>query len=102
MNTKVNKLFHSDYLWLVLSFILSLFSFGPLATPLAPWLQVIVGLRFLRLRPTWRGFVWSWLVGSISMLIVGRGLIPIPSPIFEVFAFISNLIPLLPYVVDRW
>ena len=101
MKSRLNQLVHSDYIWLLLSFVLSLFSFGPLATPLAPWLQLIVGLRFLRLRPSWRGFLWTWLAGSASMLIVGRGLIPIPSPFFEVFAILSNLLPLLIYVVDR-
>ena len=101
MQSRLNQLVHSDYIWLLLSFVLSLFSFGPLATPLAPWLQLIVGLRFLRLRPSWRGFLWAWLAGSASMLIVGRGLIPISSPFFEVFAVLSNLLALLIYVVDR-
>ncbi len=54
-----------SYLWLVLSIILGLFSFGQWAIPLAPWLSILFSIRFMHTQTPFRGYVILSLVGMV-------------------------------------
>jgi apolipoprotein N-acyltransferase len=88
-------------LWLVIYLVTNLFSFGRYSIAPFSWLAIVVALLYLRRYPTWKGFLSLWLIGIAVTLVTLRGLIPMPSPIFEIFVLTANALGLLPYLVDR-
>ena len=92
----------TDYLYLILAALFSLFGFGHWTVAAAAWLSPIFLLRFLRLRREKRAFLLAWVVMSVAGYLAIRGFFPIPAPFDFVFTFLMGLIPMLPYLADRW
>lgn len=100
-NTKIQAR-STDYLYLILAALLSLFGFGHWTVAAATWLGPIFLLRFLRLRREKRAFLLAWIVMSVAGYLAIRGFVPIPAPFDFAFTFLMGLTPMLPYLVERW
>ena len=97
-----NKL---SFLWLVLSAALVLFVGGRWNFPLAAWLAPVFAMRFFRgSEKPWRDFLLLWIFTAISTILSWQGTTSMRfiSPGIEpAFFFLTTLLGLIPYVVDR-
>ena len=95
-----------SYLWLVLGGILGLFSFGQGAIPVAPWLSILLFIRFMHCQKPFRGYVILSLVGMVPPFVhfVWLGLIPpsmFPAHMRYGMIILGSLLGSLPYLADR-
>jgi apolipoprotein N-acyltransferase len=95
-----------SYLWLVLGSILGLFSFGQWAIPVAPWLSILLFIRFMHCQNPVRGYVILSLVGMVPATVhfVWLGLIPpsmFPTRMLYGMIILGPLLGNLPYLADR-
>ena len=73
MNTLANQTRKTPwiYVWLALYALLTLFSTGRWAIPLAAWLAAIFGLRFFRDQKFWKAFILVYLATLLPTSIAG-------------------------------
>ena len=90
-----------SYLWLAVVAVLGPFTNGKWVIPLAAWLGPVFTIRFLRSQPPLRGFILCIFVVIGIIILSVKGLVPIPGIGFYVFAVITAVVSLLPYLVDR-
>ncbi len=91
-----------SFLWLALSALLALFSFGYWVVPLAAWLTNLFSLRFLRTQPMWRGFGLLVVLSMAVNAYAGADMIPMPFPLSIGLIALQVLLGSLPFLVDRW
>ncbi len=90
-----------SWLWLVSAAVLSLFSGGRWAIPLAVWFAPLFLLRFVRFqRPLW-GYLLASLVRAAAAAVTLQGIIPAPAVIFYPLVLFLALLTSLPYLADR-
>lgn len=68
---------------------------------LAAWLAPACLLRFVRNQSAFRGLAIAFVVLVITRGIAFRGMVPIPGVFYCIFAVISAISALLPYLADR-
>lgn len=90
-----------SWLWLILAFILLLFSNGRHAIPITAWLGPAFLVRFLRSRRAGSGLFIGYLVSAVAFHFQFRGMVPIPGIGYYLFVAATGFIVLLPYLVDR-
>lgn len=96
-----NRLLRSSWLWLVIAAILSLFSGGRWAIPLAAWLAPVFLLRFARARRPLSGYLVVALVRAAAGMVTLQGVIPAPGVVFYPLILFLSLVTTLPYLADR-
>ena len=87
--------------WLVVAAALLLVADGRDTIALAAWLAPFCLLRFVRQQPPLRGLAVAYVVMVITRGIAFRGMVPIPGIYYYIFAVISGISALLPYIADR-
>ncbi len=95
---------HASYLWLLLGAVLALFAFGQWAVPLAPWLVVVLFLRFTHTQNPLRGFLVLCLVyGALTAFnfeqLVPTSLLPAPARYVAIVA--GSISATLPFLANR-
>lgn len=90
-----------SFLWLALSALLGLFSFGAWVIPLAAWLTNLFALRFLRTQPVLRGFFLLVLSSIAVNAYAGADLIPMPFPLSMGLLAVQVFLGSLPFLADR-
>ncbi len=68
---------------------------------LAAWLAPACLLRFVRTEHALRGLAIAYVCLIVTHSIAFRGMIPIPGAFYYIFALISGVAALLPYIADR-
>lgn len=68
---------------------------------LAAWLAPACLLRFVRKEDALRGLAIAYVVLVITRGVAFRGMVPIPGVFYYIFAVISAISALLPYLADR-
>jgi apolipoprotein N-acyltransferase len=96
-----NRLLHSSWLWLMIAAILSLFSGGRWAIPLAVWLAPVFLLRFVRMHRPLSGYLTVSLVRAAAGFVTVQGVIPAPAYIFYPIVVILTFVTSLPYLADH-
>ena len=91
----------SAALWLLAAGALLLVADGRNTIALAAWLAPVCLLRFVRRQPAVRGLLTAYAVLVVTRGIAFRGMVPIPGVFYYIFAVISAVSALLPYVADR-
>ncbi|MFC1879461.1 nitrilase-related carbon-nitrogen hydrolase [Chloroflexota bacterium] len=93
-----------SYLWLLLGGLLTLFSNGRLAIPLAIWLGNIFIIRFMRTQKAWRGFILVSLTMFVTVSLAAYGwMFWVPLGQYLMMMAVNALtICILPFVIDRW
>ena len=91
----------SDALWLLAAAALLLVADGRNTIPLAAWLAPVCLLHFVRRQPPLRGLLIAYAVLVVARGIAFRGMVPIPGVFYYIFAVISGVSALLPYIADR-
>lgn len=89
------------FLWLAISAVLGLFSFGYWVIPLAAWLTTVFTIRFLRTQPVWRGFIIMVITSIAVNAYAGRDLVPMPFPASIGLIAVQVLLGSLPFLADR-
>lgn len=87
--------------WLIAAGALLLVADGRNTIALAAWLAPACLLRFVRKEPALRGLVIAYIAIVITRGIAFRGMVPIPGIFYYIFAAISGISALLPYIADR-
>lgn len=82
-------------------FLFLFFSNGNWAFSAAIWISAVCLLQFSRLNRPWVGAVFILAAGFISNLVIFRGMIPLPLPLYGAVIFIVALFFTLPYLIDR-
>lgn len=90
-----------SWLWLGLSGVLGLFTFGAWLVPGLAWVAPIFTLRFLRTQPVLRGFAAALPVAAATLAVILRGAVPIPGVGYPIFIAVTAVVGLLPYLLDR-
>jgi len=90
-----------SFLWLAVSALFGLFSFGVWIIPLAAWLTNLFALRFLRTQPVWRGFLLLVLSSIAVNVYAGTELIPMPFVQTLGLLAVQVLLGSLPFLADR-
>ena len=91
----------SAVLWILLSGALLLVADGRNTMAVAAWLAPLCLLRFVRLQPPLRGLLIAYAVLVLTRIIAFRGMVPIPGVFYYIFAVVSGVSALLPYIADR-
>lgn len=91
----------SGVLWLLAATALLLVADGRNTIALAAWLAPACLLCFVRRQPPLRGLLIAYAVLVVTRGIAFRGMVPIPGIFFYIFALISAVSALLPYIADR-
>jgi apolipoprotein N-acyltransferase len=87
--------------WLVAACALLLVADGRNTVALAAWLAPVCLLRFVRKEGALRGLAIAYVLLAITRGIAFRGMVPIPGVFYYIFAVISAISALLPYLADR-
>ncbi len=91
-----------SYLWLLIGFMLLVFSNGiHNIIPLATWLAPVFLIRFLRTQPKARGLILFALVYCAAWVIMQYGIYPDLGVIGSGFGLIYGIIFFLPFLADR-
>ena len=92
----------TSYLWLLIGFILLVFSNGiHLIIPLTTWLAPVFLIRFLRTQPKGKGLAIFALVNCTAWVIMQFGIYPDLGVIGTSFGVVYGIIFFLPYLADR-
>jgi apolipoprotein N-acyltransferase len=91
----------SNLLWLFAASALLLVADGRNTIAPAAWLAPVCLLRSVRQQPPLRGLLIAYTVLVVMRGISLRGMTPIPGVFYYIFAVISAVSALLPYVADR-
>lgn len=89
------------WLWLVLSIVFGLFTFGAWLVPLMVWVTPIFTIRFLRTQTPFRGFALALPLNIALGAFLLNGVVPMPAIGFAIFIVIATTIGMLPYLLDR-
>lgn len=92
------------FLWLVLAGVLGLFSFGDWTISLAPWLGILLSIRFMHSQPTLRGYCFLSLIRMGLAAVFVSQIMPsslFPASIRYAVIILGSLSATLPYVADR-
>jgi len=87
--------------WLLAAIAFLLVADGRNTIALAAWLAPACLLRFLRKERVLPGLAIAYVALVITRGIAFRGMVPIPGVFYYIFAVISAISALLPYVADR-
>lgn len=87
--------------WLVAACALLLVADGRNTIALAAWLAPACLLRFVRKERAFSGLAIAYVALAITRGIAFRGMVPIPGVFYYIFAVISAVSALLPYIADR-
>lgn len=87
--------------WLIAACALLLVADGRNTIALAAWLAPACLLRFVRLQRALPGLLIAYAALVITRGIAFRGMVPIPGIFYYIFAVISAVSALLPYLADR-
>jgi apolipoprotein N-acyltransferase len=87
--------------WLLAACALLLVADGRDTLALAAWLAPSCLLRFVRKERALRGLAFAYVILVITRGIAFRGMVPIPGVFYYIFAVISGISALFPYVADR-
>lgn len=93
-----------SYLWLGIGVILTIFSNGNYAVPIAAWLFPVFILRFLRSQSLIRGLFLAWIYITSAVTVALWPMLPIENLPFEMLlgvCFIWGLRYFLPFLLDR-
>lgn len=91
----------SAALWLFAAGALLLVADGRNTIALAAWLAPVCLLCFVRRQPPLRGLLIAYAGLAVTRAIAFRGMVPIPGVFYYIFAVISAVSALLPYIADR-
>lgn len=87
--------------WLIAACALLLVADGRNTIALAAWLAPACLLQFVRRERAFPGLAIAYVVLVITRAIAFRGMVPIPGVFYYIFAVISGISALLPYIADR-
>jgi apolipoprotein N-acyltransferase len=87
--------------WLIAAGALLLVADGRDTIALAAWLAPACLLRYVRKERALRGLMIAYVAIVTTRGIAFRGMVPIPGVFYYVFAAISGISALLPYIADR-
>lgn len=85
------------WVWLVLAFVIGVFSSGHWVVPVLAWVAPVFAMRFFAAEPRWLGLVGLLGVGYTTFLITQHGIIPMPDEEFAVVGLMAAVIGLIPY-----
>ena len=77
-----------------------LFSNGRFTLFFAPWISTTMLLYAVRRFSTLRGFIFAWLLISITFLFQFDEIVPLPPPFYILMSVGSGFIIALPYLID--
>src|SRR5512141_702294 len=95
------RLFGYTWLWLAGAAVLSLFTGGRWAIPLAVWLAPVFLLHFTRTRRPFSGYLLVGLVRAAAGAVALQGVIPAPAYFFYPIVVTLTFVTSLPYLADR-
>jgi apolipoprotein N-acyltransferase len=96
-----DQLKKTKLLWYLAGSIFIFSSNGKWMTPFSIWIVLICFLRFSRANKPLAGFIPILIISSFSNLLIWKGFIPLPSPLYFIVSFINGLIFTLPFLVER-
>jgi apolipoprotein N-acyltransferase len=88
-----------SWVWLAAALPQLLIANGRWSVALAAWLAPAVLLRFVRGRAV--GIALGALASMAAAIIIWRGMIPVPGPLYFALAALFGLIYFLPFALDR-
>jgi len=86
---------------LVVILLLNLTTFSDLGLWPAAWLLPLALLVLLRQHSGWYVWLAAWALLSVGTIVGMRGMIPLPTPIAEVFLAIMSVTSLIPFLLDK-
>lgn len=93
-----------SYLWLGIGVVLTIFSNGNYAVPIAAWLFPVFILRFLRSQSILRGLFLAWIYITSAVTVALWPMLPVDNLPFEMLlgaCFLWGLRYFLPFLLDR-
>lgn len=99
MSIYKNRLF--SYVYLLIGFLFLIFSNGRWILPIAAFLAPLFLIRFLRFHKSHIGFMILIFVGSISNIIIWKGMMPMSGLFYYILMFMMSLFTSLTYLIDR-
>ena len=90
-----------SFVWLILAFVVSLFSNGMTIVPIAAWLAPVFMLRFLRTRRALPGLLIGYVASALAFYIYWRPAFLDAGTMFTVYSGAFALLFFLPFVIDR-
>jgi apolipoprotein N-acyltransferase len=90
-----------SFVWLILAFVVSLFSNGMTIVPIAAWLAPVFMLRFLRTRRALPGLLFGYIASAAAFYIYWRPAFLDAGAMFTVYSTAFALLFFLPFVIDR-
>ncbi|CAG0927132.1 Deaminated glutathione amidase [Thermoflexales bacterium] len=92
---------HLSFLWLVVGFVILIFSNGMQIIPIAAWLGPVFMVRFLRTRKAASGLLLGYLVNAVAFYFEWRAAFQDAGAMFTLYTAAFGLLVFLPYVIDR-
>ncbi len=90
-----------SYVYLILYFILKIFSDGKFIVPIAAWVTPFLIIRFLRYQKFYIGIPIGLLASFISFCISWYKMIPLDTGYFLLMSFGINVVFFIPYIIDK-
>jgi apolipoprotein N-acyltransferase len=90
-----------SFAWLFIGTMLGFLSYGAWLVPLVVWLSPVFTLRFMRTQPVWRGTTLTVLASYPMLVLLLRGVVPMPGAAYYIFVLIAAMMAVLPYLLDR-